>query len=373
MSAQQLAVRIVNASFDELPDGDIIVRGVLDPACLDLLNVAWYQREVLSRATIERIKKALLKGEGDVPDIELGMRGGNYDDKRGVVHLLDPIFIIDGLQRRTAAGEIRDENPDFPVHLGARVRFNTTEDSERRLFLDLNTGQTTVSSNITLRDSRKDIPVLEQLYCLSLDPAFALCERVGWNHRRQASTLLTAVTYVRIVAMLHSHAGSGRSSNVLDLSHGLQGIMENVGRTAFIANVRTFFDIVDQCWKLKTISHISHSLGKSPTQIKLTFLRELARVFSNHSDFWKGDKLYVDATIVRKLRAFKIDDPYIAGLAGSSGAAGNGLYKEIVGHINYGRRRDNRLKLRPGIQNLQASIEEADQEDEVEETGEALV
>ena len=95
------SVKIVHGALDETPENELILRGVIDPLSLGKLKIDEYQREVLSSAKISKIKKGLRARR--VPDIVLGMRGHRIREVDGSVYLLDPVYIIDGLQRVTAA------------------------------------------------------------------------------------------------------------------------------------------------------------------------------------------------------------------------------------------------------------------------------
>jgi hypothetical protein len=99
------SVKVINAALDEVNiqgDGNqIVLRGVLDNDSLDLLQVSEYQREILPQSKIMDLIDAMKTGR--VPDVELGMRGGDYREKDGVFYLQDSVHIIDGLQRISAA------------------------------------------------------------------------------------------------------------------------------------------------------------------------------------------------------------------------------------------------------------------------------
>lgn len=100
-------VRVLNGALDvDSERNDIILRGRLDPDCLEALLVDDYQREILPAATIREIMPAVETGE--VPDIDLGMRGENCrSEKDGSYVLHDPVYIVDGLQRTTAARQLQ--------------------------------------------------------------------------------------------------------------------------------------------------------------------------------------------------------------------------------------------------------------------------
>src|SRR5580698_10049833 len=100
-------IHFTRATLDEIPSGgtsQIVLRGVLDPASLEELKVDEYQREPLPLSSLSRLWEALKNGES-LPDIELGMRGNDFDvDKNDTEFWLKgAVYIIDGQQRRNAA------------------------------------------------------------------------------------------------------------------------------------------------------------------------------------------------------------------------------------------------------------------------------
>jgi hypothetical protein len=348
MSQMPASVKVIHAALDETPDGDIILRGVVDHGSLAALSVDQYQREVLSDKKVQELMDPVKKGR--VPDITLGMRGERYMGRGETIYLQDPVFIIDGLQRVTAALQLVAKGAGVP-HLGIKVHFNTTEETERKMFQDLNLGQTKLSPNVTLRNAGKDAKVMDALYRLSGNKAFSLSDQICWQQYMRRNDRLTAATYVKVSAMLHSHAGPGRASEVLQIISGLEKIMANVGRETLVSNVKTFFEIIDQAWGIQRVA-----FRHSAPFLKATFMMELARVFSDHSTFWDEDRLNVDQATIKKLADFPIADPEVIRLSSSAGTAGNLLYMMFIEHINRGRR-TRRLKRRRSIQD--AYVEES--------------
>lgn len=86
-------VVIYNAARDETSGGQIILRGVLTAESLHLLRVDDYQREVQPLKALAGILKALEKGE-PLPDIELGMRGEQFEPQSGNYVLLNDVYIV---------------------------------------------------------------------------------------------------------------------------------------------------------------------------------------------------------------------------------------------------------------------------------------
>ncbi|MDB5184440.1 MAG: hypothetical protein JWN38_248 [Candidatus Saccharibacteria bacterium] len=336
-------IKIVNSALDD-HEGDIVLRGIIDPNCLPQLLYAKYQREMLSAAKIKALVEAHRAGDR-VPDIELGMRGHKYQERKvggkDVVYLEDEVYVVDGQQRVRSAIQLMQLEPQARPHIGVVVHFGTNEPWERARFKVLNLGQTKLSSNVTLRNLAEDLEVMKAILSLTTNnKTFVMNGRVCWNQSMIRGQLMTAVAFDRIVGMLHSHAGSGLSTDAVELAHNLQKIMENVGKPVFLANIRTYFDIVDRCYG---VQNVQYKAGAN--QLKLTFSLALAKLFSQHLNFWKQDRLEVDETTIKKLAGFAIYDPQVTNLSSSSGMAGNMLFQLLVEHVNSGRR-TGRLKPR---------------------------
>ena len=71
-------LRILSGALDELNEGQIVLRGVIDPASLDGPIRPAYQRDTLPTSTIEGLMEAFRNGSGRVPDVELAVRGERY-------------------------------------------------------------------------------------------------------------------------------------------------------------------------------------------------------------------------------------------------------------------------------------------------------
>ncbi len=339
-----------HAALDELPNGNIVLRGVLGPDSLKNLQVASYQREVSPLSSLQELVDAFRNG-GRVPDIELGMRGQRFDSgEEGTFILKDPVFIVDGLQRVSAALHLLGIDGVNPPHLGTMVHFSTTEAWERNRFRILNTSRAKVSPNVLLRNLEDEFSAVADLISLSGDRSFVLGERVGWGQRMQRNQLITALAFLKAVGQLHAHLGGGRHNQYYDLARGVNGIRERIGRNRFRANIRRFFDIVDECWGIKRVVY-----KEGAAQLRTTFLLCLARLFSNHLDFWKGTEefdFFVEAPIIRKIAMFPLQDPEVSRLAGTSGKAREILYAMLVDHVNSGKR-SRRLKPREFVEPIQ--------------------
>lgn len=120
------SIKLLNGAFEVIIiDGkeSLALRGVVDPSSLASIITPPYQREILSPTKILVLKTALIRSR--VPDIDLGMRGDRVIERDGFFYLQDPVFVIDGLQRKTAGAELVIAGTAQP-HIGALVHFNTT-------------------------------------------------------------------------------------------------------------------------------------------------------------------------------------------------------------------------------------------------------
>jgi hypothetical protein len=333
---QRTSVKIINGALDITErDGEkvLVLRGVVDPASLGLIKVPEYQREVLQDSKIANLKQALRKTR--VPDIDLGMRGDSMLERGGAFYLQDPTYVIDGLQRMTAAGLLLvDPISPLEVHLGAMVNFNTTEPWERERFEALNLGQTKLSPNVTLANQRHKTKAVNELYQLSHSVAFAMNDKICWTQRLRKGDLITATTYFQTVGNLMGHMGPGRSKQILDLCNGLERIMIAASQEHFVRNIVTFFDVVNSCWGVRTVAYRDGAV-----HLRTGFLRALAVFFSDHLNYWRNTQLVIDPVTIARLAKFPIQDPYVSGLAGGSSSVNNQLLIELLGrHVSNGKR-----------------------------------
>lgn len=358
MSART-SIKIVHGALDENAEKSIIMRGVIDPDSFHLLQVAEYQREVLPLATIEKLCAAFEHGK--VPDIELGMRGQRFtSDREETFYLQDPVFIIDGLQRVSAALHLMKKGGVLP-HLGATVHFGTTEEWERGRFKILNADRTKLSPNVLARNLRHDFPSIELLLRLSGDSGFVLHNRICWSQRVGRGHLITAVSLIKTIGMLHSRFGPGRANNLMELARGLEKIMERVGRSNFKDNIRTYFDVIDEAWGVRRVA-----FKEGASYLRGTFRLALGDVFSSYQEFWRGSKLVVTSDWRKKLAIFPITDPMIQQLAGSGGQAQEMLSQMILKHLNSGKRTKRLTEIEPIRRNALSDPEAKGQEDESE-------
>ncbi len=345
MSEKLTTIRIVNGALDELDEGTIILRGVIASESLRLLKVDDYQREVMPLTALSSILDAL-KNRQALPDIELGMRGQNFTSREGVFHLKDPTYIVDGLQRVTAAMHVLNTAPETPIHLGVTVHFDTGKVWERNRFRVLNTLRSKVSPNVLLRNKRSESPAVLMLYGLTVnDRSFALYDRVCWSQRMARGELVTALGLAKAVGFLHSHKAATKRSTVEELAPALDKAVELIGAQAMRENVKAFFELVDECWGIKRVQYREGAI-----YMRSTFLNVLAKLLADHHDFWRAPeekRLFIEANLKRKIAQFAINDPAVVQLASSAGKSREMLYMLLRDHINSGKR-TKRLSSRVG-------------------------
>lgn len=330
-------IKLFNAALDdaeESPAG-VVLRGALDMNSLHHLLHDDYQREAQPLSSQWRIIDALQKGSR-LPDVDLGMRGDDFTTREGSFYLKDPVYIIDGVQRISTIIHFLNTNPDTPVRIGATVHLNTTKEWERERFHKLNNWRHKLSPNILLRNMRESNPGVMMLFRLSKDDkAFPLHNRVSWSQRMTRGELLTALTFAKAVAHLHGHKVSSHRSSVEETGEGLKKLIDLVGVQAVRENIRQFFDLIDSCWGIKSVQYKEGAI-----YMRGQFLFVLARLLSDHHDFWQDDtekRLFINADLRRKISQFPIHDPEVCRLAGSSGSARQILYMLIRDHINKGK------------------------------------
>lgn len=336
-------VRINNAALED-SDGDIVLRGTIDFRSLIALKTDWYQREVLSAVRKAGSLANAVAGGLFIPDVALSMRGQRFHSKGNSVILEDPVYIVDGLQRISAMKAYIDAHPESdPLRpLGCAVYFGKTAEWEAERFEAWNAGRVPVSPNVHLRNQRNGSPAILTIYGLSKnDKDCVLYEKVSWDQRMKRGEIMSALTVCKSAAVLHSaltFIGGGGGG----ISKRASSIMGNAAKRAgglnqFRANVKEFYDIVDEVWGIQNIEY-----SKLAPHIKSTFLCTLAGMFAQHDNFWRGNKLFVDAPTKKKLRSFPIHDPSVARLAAAGGMAAKLLLDLMIEHMNKGKKM-NRL------------------------------
>lgn len=343
-------IRLRSAGLSERPNGEIIAMGFLDIPSMLALKVDDYQREVLTGSNkgikSSSLQKAIHAGAG-LPAIVLGMRGERYRDGGGDMVLEDQTFIVDGLQRVTALLRYAEENPEsaHDLRIGAEVRFGTSKIIEKDLFEILNTRRTPVSPNVILRNMRDTNKAILTLYGLSKsDTSSLMYGKVQWQQRMARGELISGSMLVRTAFTLHTirtaaprgsvTGGSTGGNSVASMASGLEHRAASYGLRLFRDNVLTFFTIVDECFDIKNVA-----FSKMAPHLKGNFLVTLAKVFSDHKNFWddSGTVLSVNTKQREKIRAFPIRDPEISRLCAAGNTAMVILYRLVVDHYDKGR------------------------------------
>lgn len=345
MSREHPPIKIESAALDE-KGGRLILRGVVAVESLPHLLVDDYQREVLSPKQRESIADALMHNN-PLPDITLGMRGDKHSVRNGVFYLNDPTFLIDGLQRRETIMEFLSGNPEGSVRIGALVYLNSDKAFEKELFHVLNARRLKIAPSILLRNARDSNTGALMLWGLTTsERQFIMHKKVCWQQTRARGELVTALMFAKVALMLHAHKVIPPSRGGVDeVLAALNALVESVGVQTIRENLRTFWGLVDECWGIARVRY--HD--KAPF-LKGTFLEIMAKLLSDHYDFWEGDderKLAVEASLRRKFHKFPVSDPAVTQLAGSAGKSQEMLYMMMRDHINSGKRH-RRLKSRHG-------------------------
>jgi hypothetical protein len=332
-------VKVVNGALDEL-NGNIVLRGVIDQGCLPDIKVGTYQREEARGSHISKLVKALRAGER-FPDIEIGIRGLNFREHQGGTFYVEhDCYVVDGFQRITASKRYLAEEAGRQVHLGALLHFGTTEEWERLRFETLNQERARVSPNVILRN-KVDSLVVRALRAMSEnDKEFVLRNRICWGQRMSRGELLGALLTMKVAGVLHCHFGPGMSSRVDQLVASMDKTFGIVGSNIWRANVRGFFETLDQAFGVRSIAFRDLS-----PHIKGGFMFTLARIFADHQTFWEGTRLVVQRHDIEKLHSFPIKDPGILDMVNGSASKLNPLlYSNLVGHMNSGRRTRRLIK-----------------------------
>lgn len=338
MAEKAFKLKVLNGAVAEFGDS-FVLRGVVDMSTYYDIKVDMYQREEGSISELAELVAAFEAGN-EIPDIEIGVRGGNYSLREGVHYVRDECYIIDGLQRLTAAKRAMAQRPELSISLGAKLHFNTTYKWEKDRFKLLNQKRRKVSPNVLLRNDADEAPSIGAIYAMSQnDKEFVLRGRVSWGQKMTRNELVTALSLLKTVGSLHSHFGPGLTSNTDQLMKASNKTMENVGPNIWRANIRTFFLVLDQAFGVKLIAFRDLS-----PWVKIGFLRTMATVLAEHKTFWEGTRLDVPRGFTDKLKKFPIAAPEIAALIQSSSGVNPILYSRLVAHLDSGKRTGRMVK-----------------------------
>ena len=328
---ERTSIKFTHAALDE--DGsEIVLRGVVDPSSLAMLKTAEYQREILPDNRIKLLMQALQTG--GVPDIQLGCRGGNWRQgtDAGTFYIADDVYIIDGLQRCTAALRLLDKG--IMPRIGAMVSFNTNEEIERKRFRALNLTRVKLSPNVILRNLRHESEAIKAINQLCLMSQFVLYRRVCWQQRMKREELITAMMLLQTTAYLHSRFGVGLTERSIPrIVSGLDRLFVKVGRAALIANTREFWNVMNTAFNIQDVAYRDATVA-----IRSGFLLAMARMLSSYKDFWRDTEFSVPTELQKKLKSFPVHDPSVQAYAISSGRGGVILANLIADHLNSGKR-----------------------------------
>jgi len=333
-------VLVMRGNLDEVATTkgkQIVLRGVVHPQSLGKLLMGDYQREALPQSSLAEMIEAV-RNHTSLPDIELGMRGArisNHGDDN--FWLLDPVYVIDGQQRRNATLTLLEAMPNHDVRLGAMVHFNTTVEWERERFHILNAKRSKVSPNILMKNARHTNYAVLTLYGLSTNtPAFSMYSRVCWRQKTNSDELISAVTFAKVAANLHRHLSGASGTRIIELLPSIERQAREVTLAVWRRNIEVFFEMIDTCFGIRTIR-----LPGTPVYMRTAFLITMAKIINDHLNFWRlpgGNELYFDPAFIDKMKKFPVFDPTVAPLCSTSGSSRNLLQTLIINHINSGRR-----------------------------------
>lgn len=328
-------VRVINGVLDEHGEStsSLMLHGRLDPATLHFLKVADYQRPLGDRPDIfEAFKNGLV-----VPSVEIGVRGQDFGGGGGEDYIIrSPAYIIDGWQRIGTAMKVLQYHPQLPIRIFASIHFETTLEWESQRFVSLNKNIKRVSPNIHMRNMCSSNDALRALHDVTAkDPNFPLFQKVTWNQNARRGELVSATTLTIALEFLHMHRVALGNRTADALAFNLLKIYKAVTPATFRRNIYTFVNLINDCWPVGGIEYRAKA-----SQVKTSFMFELARLLSQHSVFWEhnDNTLVIGADDRRKLAKFPISDPHVSSLCGSGGQSRHILYKLLVDHMNSGRR-----------------------------------
>ena len=325
--------KIMSAGLQEVDvrgEPTIILRGVITVEDLKRVKYGDYQRELFPQSSRANIITGLKKGDV-LPDITLGMRSQRFNTDGDTYILHDELWCIDGQQRIGSAIEYAAQHPHKKVVLGCVVHFSTTEAYERERFHALNAWQKKMSPNVLLHNVRDQYRPVLMFYGLTQQAGFVLHNRVCWMQNKHRGNLLSALVGLKMITNLHSHLSPGRSNSIKEVLSSLVQLEAKLGMQHMRDNTAQFWNLIEECWGIRNIVH--HNCAP---QMRGGFLVTLARVLSDHSNFWRvnGKQLFVEADMRRKIATFDLHAQGTEQLCGGSGASLELLYGMLVRHIN---------------------------------------
>ena len=353
-----IKLRSTRISDGESP-GRRIIRGELEPESLMALEFDWYQRGRLSPGKLNRLMRGVREGS-EFPDITVGMRGHDFAEigNSTALELFDPCYVIDGMQRVSAFIMVMEDSPEIPIRLGVKAFLDSDVDFENRLFTKMNTGHTSVSACVILRNEKEHSRLAGTLYGLTVtDRDFALHNRICWQQVVDGSVgghLMRGNVLLKILATLHAHImrGPGILNKVLDLLTSCERKIDLVGLHQSRLNLIAFFDAIDEAWGIR----------QAPIKFGTVYLQDgwtqvVAKIFNNHREFWHGKELFISRDAVRDLRKINPNDAELVGLARGNRTQHLMLYQLMLNIMNKGQTAANRYVDRDTLSKAEATRE----------------
>lgn len=321
-------VRLFHASINDDHPERIIVRGDIDPESIGNILVDTYQRNILASP---KQRKKMLEGlrSGDVfPELQLGARGDEIsvrqmENKGLVLEMLSHVFVVDGLQRLSAAKQHVLEGGE-PL-LDAKVVMNSTRADEKERFAVLNSNRTPVGPSVLLRNSTDDSRGMRILYELSMSDKFPLADRVSWEQARSPKEIMTAAAFLRSICWLHSRIDSSRVGNAPAITEIIDRIYQSVGGEELRRNALSFHEFFDQTWGVRNLQP-----KQRPVHVLAGFQSSMARMFGERDELWKGNTFSVPHTVVEKFKSFPLDDDFVR----QAGSYGSKPVPDLVQHMH---------------------------------------
>lgn len=333
-------IRILNGSLDD--DGDtIVLNGRVDQSTLRFLRVdQTYQRPLGNRPElVDAIRHGVV-----VPNIDIAVRSQNFESQGDDYVIHEPAYIIDGWQRVGSALRLLEQEPNHQIRVFATVHFGSDQKWEAHRFTELNKNVRRVSPNLHLRNMRDTNDAVATLYGLSNNQKdFAFYKRICWSQNMHRDELTTAANLLRAARHLHIHIATAAGSSIEHTAEGALRVARKIGLPAYRKNVHTLINLIDQCWGIREIEYRA-----AAPQIRGGFVITLARLLSNHLDFWDADgkTLFISADHRRRLKSFPIQDPQVRELTRGGASVQTLLMQLLINHMNKGRQKSHHLRSR---------------------------
>jgi hypothetical protein len=313
----------------------VVIRGELEPETLLNLQYDWYQRGLVAPKRIKELMEGIEQSSENFPDLTIGMRGQEHDITNSEVLLHDPTFIIDGLQRWTACIMLMEKG--LLPYMGCKVFLSSDINFELKMFRDLNSKRTSMSASVLLRNEKEYSRVAATLWGLAQDQKFALCDRVAWGQMVDKSLtgqLLRGVTMLDVIFLLHAHVPTVVYTRgpVHKRLYALEKYIDAIGLQQARDNLTTFFNVVDEAWGIRD-SQIKYNA----TFMTPGWLQTLAKLFSDHREFWREAELSVSAPLMRDLKRIRWTDPGLEMMARGNISAHDHLKSAFLDIINKGK------------------------------------